>query len=165
MKITKFIVITIATLFAVGAFAGPPAPTVPTEGACAGLLKKSSLVTFPASEVEAVAGTFLGTPMVTLYLDFDNNLAYMTGTGESAATASGEEDRTSTELYTLLNGEVFTASVALAPQYAIEVEVATSLESPEGGDVIKLLLVPTNAGTTFFVQDTDGLFSGVCQKV
>ena len=103
--------------------------------------------------------------MVTLYLDFDNNLAYMTGTGESAATASGEEDRTSTELYTLLNGEVFTASVALAPQYAIEVEVATSLESPEGGDVIKLLLVPTNSGTTFFVQDTDGLFSGVCQKV
>ncbi|MDC1368724.1 hypothetical protein N8290_04115 [Pseudomonadales bacterium] len=157
MKIIRFITTTVATLVAASAFALPPAPVLPT-GACAGIVKLSSLVTFPASEVEANAGTLLGMPMVSVYFDFDNSLAYAYGSVETAAIASGAE-RTSAELFKLLDGDVFTMSVSLVPNYAIEVE-----SDVEGGD-FKFLMIPTNAGTTFFVQDTDGLYSGVCQKV
>jgi len=52
------------------------------------LIKKSSLVSFPASEAAATAPNLIGTPVVSVYLDFDNSLLYLGGMSE-LATGSG----------------------------------------------------------------------------
>ena len=162
MKTFTSLVLGLATLAAASAFAAPPAPALPT-GACAGILKKGSLQTFTAAETEALAGNFMGTPVITMFFDFDNSLAYLSGTGETAAEASGAEDRSNAAPVALIDGGVITASVSETYTYGIEAGIAF-LEDGET-DEIKLLLVPSNGGTTFFVQGLDSTFSGVCQQI
>ena len=162
MKTFTSLVLGLSTIAAASAFAAPPAPALPT-GACAGILKKSSLQTFTAAETEALAGNLMGTPVITMFFDFDNSLAYMSGTSETAAVASGEEDRSSMTASAIIDGGVITASVSETYTYGIEAGIAF-LEDGET-DEIKLLLVPSNGGTTFFVQGLDSTFSGVCQQI
>ena len=162
MKTFTSLVLGLSTLAAASAFAAPPAPALPT-GACAGILKKSSLQTFTAAETEALAGNLMGTPVITMFFDFDNSLAYMSATSETAAVASGEEDRSSSTASAIIDGGVITASVSETYTYGIEAGIAF-LEDGET-DEIKLLLVPSNGGTTFFVQGLDSTFSGVCQQI
>ena len=162
MKTFTSLVLGLSTLAAASAFAAPPAPALPT-GACAGILKKSSLQTFTAAETEALAGNLMGTPVITMFFDFDNSLAYMSAMSETAAVASGAEDRSSITASAIIDGGVITASVSETYTYGIEAGIAF-LEDGET-DEIKLLLVPSNGGTTFFVQGLDSTFSGVCQQI
>ena len=164
MKTFTSLVLGLSTIAAASAFAAPPAPALPT-GACAGILKKSSLQTFTAAETEALAGYYMGTPVVAMFFDFDNSIAYISGTGETAAEWSGDDDddRSIVKTSTIDDGAVITASVSETYTYGIEAGIAF-LEDGETGE-IKLLLVPSNGGTTFFVQGLDSTFSGVCQQI
>ena len=82
---------------------------------------------------------------------------------ETAAVASGDEDRSSSTPSAIIDGGVITASVSETYTYGIEAGIAF-LEDGET-DEIKLLLVPSNGGTTFFVQGLDSTYSGVCQQI
>ena len=163
MKTFTSLVLGISTLAVASAFAAPPAPALPT-GACAGILKKSTLQTFTASETQALSGNYMGTPVVSMYLDFDNDFAYLSGIGETAAEASGDEDFTSVEAFTVADGGVITASVSTTYTYAIEVSV-DFVDNEGEADQFNVLLIPSNGGTTFFVHGLDNTFSGVCQKI
>ncbi|MDA8952931.1 hypothetical protein N9H90_04100 [Pseudomonadales bacterium] len=105
----------------------------------------------------------MGTPVVTMFFDFDNSLAYLSGTGETAAEASGAEDRSNAAPVALIDGGVITASVSETYIYGIEVGIAWT-EDGESDD-LSMLLVPSNGGTTFFVQGLDSTYSGVCQQI
>jgi hypothetical protein len=163
MKTFTSLALGISTLVAASAFAAPPAPAVPT-GACAGILKKSTLQTFTASETQALSGNYMGTPVVSMYLDFDNGFAYLSGIGETAAEASGDEDFTSVEAFTVADGGVITASISTTYTYAIEV-IIDFVDNEGEADQFNALLIPSNGGTTFFVHGLDNTFSGVCQQI
>ena len=60
MKAFTSLALGISTLVAASAFAAPPAPALPT-GACAGILKESSLQTFTAAETQTLDGEYIGT--------------------------------------------------------------------------------------------------------
>jgi len=152
----------ISTLVAASAFAAPPAPALPT-GACAGILKKSTLQTFTASETQAMSGDYLGAPVISVYLDFDNGLSYLGGIDETAAEASGDEDFTSVEPFKI-TGAITTAAVSETYIYGVEVNV--DYTNNEGvADQINLLLIPSNGGTTFFTHELNNTKSGVCQQI
>tara|TARA_R110001632_G_scaffold142922_1_gene258877 strand:- start:296 stop:793 length:498 start_codon:yes stop_codon:yes gene_type:complete len=165
MKTFSYLILGISILGAASAFAAPPAPALPT-GACAGILKQSSLQTFTAAETEALAGYYMGTPVVAMFFDFDNSIAYISGTGETAAEWSGDDDddRSIVKTSTIDDGAVITASVSETYTYGIEVSVAFTDNDGEA-DNFNLLLIPSNGGTTFFVQGLDNTFSGVCQQI
>ena len=76
MKTFISLVLGISTLVAASAFAALPAPALPTV-ACAGMLTKNSLVTFPASDSQVQNNEYLGAPSAIMYMDFDNSLAYL----------------------------------------------------------------------------------------
>ena len=163
MKTFTCLALGISTLVAATAFAAPPAPAVPT-GACAGILKKSTLQTFTASETQAMIGDYLGIPVISVYLDFDNGLSYLGGIDETAAEASGDEDFTSVEPFILPEPGVLTASVSTTYPYAIEASIDYVDNAGEANQV-NVLLIPSNGGTTFFVQGLDNIYSGVCQQI
>ena len=60
MKAFTSLALGISTLVAASAFAAPPAPALPT-GACAGILKESTLQTFTAQK-RRHDGEYLGAP-------------------------------------------------------------------------------------------------------
>ena len=162
MKTFTSLALGISTLIAASAFAEAPAPELPT-GACAGMLTKNSHVSFPASDSEVQNAEYLGVPHVTMYLDFDNSLAYMDGIRESGAELSEQEDRSSFELYREIDDGVMTVSVSETYAYGLEVNISYTLE--DKADELDMLFVPTNGGTTFFVMVLDGHYKGVCQQI
>ena len=162
MKTFTSLVLGISTLVAASAFAAKPAPAVPT-GACAGMLTKNSLVTFPASDSQVQNNEYLGAPSVTMYMDFDNGLAYMDLVLETAAELSGEEDRSKIEVFKEMDGGAITVSVSETIAYALDVNISYTLEGK--AEDLPLLFVPTNGGTTFFVMGKNSPVKGVCQQI
>ena len=162
MKTFSSLILGVSTLAAASAFAAPPAPAVPT-GACAGMLTKNSLVTLPNSDSEVQNEEFLGVPHVTMYIDFDNGLAYMDGILETGAVLSGEEDRSTVELFSEIDGGALTVSVSDTYTYALDANISYTYE--DEAQELPFLLVPTNGGTTFFVMETTGVYKGVCQQI
>ena len=162
MKTFSSLVLGVSTLAAASAFAAPPAPAVPT-GACAGMITKNSLVTHPYSDSEVQNEEYLGAPHAIMYMDFDNGLAYMDGILETGAALTSEEDRSTVELFTEVDGGALTVSVSDTYTYALDVNISYTLE--DEAQELPLLFVPTNGGTTFFVMETGGVYKGVCQQI
>jgi len=168
MKTFSSLILSISILAAASAFAAPPAPTVPT-GACAGLIKKNSNVAHAASNVLSLAGTadeWLGELHASMYLDFDNSLAYVSVALEKAATSEQADeigDDTIIETVTLVDGAAFTIEVSQTRPYALDVSIPFSYLGEE--DTLSAMLIPTNSGTTFLFHELDGPTSGVCQKI
>jgi hypothetical protein len=162
MKTFTSLVLGISTLAVASAFAAPPAPALPT-GACAGMLTKNSHVTFPVSDSQVQNNEYLGAPSVIMYMDFDNSLAYMDLQLETAAALSGEEDRSTVELFKEMDGGAITVSVSETIAYALDVNISYTIEGRT--DNFGVLFVPTNGGTTFFVMGKDSPYKGVCQQI
>ena len=162
MKTFSSLILGVSTLAAASAFAAPPAPAVPT-GACAGMLTKNSLVTHPYSDSEVQNEEYLGAPHAIMYMDFDNGLAYMDVILETGAALTNEEDRSTVELVTEMDGGALTVSVSDTYTYALDVNISYTLE--DEAEDLPLLFVPTNGGTTFFVMETGGTYKGVCQQI
>ena len=162
MKTFTSLVLGISTLVAASAFAAAPAPELPT-GACAGMVTKNSHVTFPASDSQVQNGEYLGAPSVIMYMDFDNSLAYMDLQIEIAAELSGDEDRSTVEVFKEMDGGAITVSASETIAYALDVNISYTLEGK--AENLGLLFVPTNGGTTFFVMGKDSPYKGVCQQV
>ena len=162
MKAFTSLALGISTLVAASAFAAPPAPALPT-GACAGMITKNSLVTHPYSDSEVQNEEYLGLPHATMYMDFDNGLAYMDGILETGAALTAEEDRSTVEMWKEVDGGALTVSVSDTYTYALDVNVSYTLEDEE--QELPLLFVPTNGGTTFFVMEIGGTYKGVCQQI
>ena len=162
MKTFSSLILGVSTLAAASAFAAPPAPSVPT-GACAGMITKNSLVTHPYSDSEVQNEEFLGVPHAIMYMDFDNGLAYMDGILETGAVLSGEEDRSTVELFSEIDGGALTVSVSDTYTYALDANISYTYE--DEAQELPFLLVPTNGGTTFFVMETTGVYKGVCQQI
>jgi hypothetical protein len=161
MKTFTSLVLGISTLVATSAFAAPPAPAVPT-GACAGMLTKNSLVTHPYSDSEVQNEEYLGVPHVTMYMDFDNGLAYMDGILETGSVLMNEEDRSTVEALKEIDGGALTVSVSDTYTYGLDVNISYIYD--DEAQELPLLFVPTNGGTTFFVMETGGVYKGVCQQ-
>ena len=162
MKNFISLILGISTLVAASAFAALPAPELPT-GACAGILKESSLQTFTAAETQTLDGEYIGTPIASFYLDFDNSVAYISGIGETAAQGIGGEGFTSASPFKI-TGAITTAAVSETYIYGVEVNV--DYTNNEGvADQINLLLIPSNGGTTFFTHELNNTKSGVCQQI
>ena len=162
MKTFTSLVLGISTLVAASAFAAPPPPELPT-GACAGMLTKNSHVTFPVSDSQVQNNEYLGAPSVIMYMDFDNSLAYMDLQLETAAALSGEEDRSTIELWEEMDGGAITVSASETIAYALDVNISYTVEGK--AENFGVLFVPTNGGTTFFVMGKDSPYKGVCQQV
>jgi hypothetical protein len=162
MKTFTSLVLGISTLVAASAFAAAPAPELPT-GACAGMVTKNSHVTFPASDSQVQNGEYLGAPSVIMYMDFDNSLAYMDLQIEIAAELSGDEDRSTVEVFKEIDGGAITVSASETIAYALDVNISYTLEGK--AENLGLLFVPTNGGTTFFVMGKDSPYKGVCQQI
>ena len=162
MKTFISLVLGISTLVAASAFAALPAPALPTV-ACAGMLTKNSLVTHPYSDSEVQNEEYLGAPHAIMYMDFDNSLAYLDLVLEDAKRLSGEEDRSSLEVFKEIDGGAITVSVSETIAYALDVNISYTLEGK--AENFRLLFVPTNEGTTFFVMAKDSPYKGVCQQI
>ena len=162
MKTFTSLVLGISTLAVASAFAAPPAPALPT-GACAGMLTKNSLVTFPASDSQVQNNEYLGAPSLTMYIDWDNSLAYMDIVLETASELSGEEDRSTVEVFKEIDGGAITVSVSETIAYALDFNISYTID--DIAEELPLLFVPTNGGTTFFVMETGGVYKGICQQI
>ena len=162
MKTFISLVLGISTLVAASAFAALPAPALPTV-ACAGMLTKNSHVTFPVSDSQVQNNEYLGAPSAIMYMDFDNSLAYLDLVLEDAERLSGEEDRSSLEVFKEIDGGAITVSVSETIAYALDVNISYTLEGK--AENFRLLFVPTNEGTTFFVMAKDSPYKGVCQQI
>jgi hypothetical protein len=162
MKTFISLVLGISTLVAASAFAALPAPALPTV-ACAGMLTKNSLVTFPASDSQVQNNEYLGAPSAIMYMDFDNSLAYLDLVLEDAERLSGEEDRSSLEVFKEIDGGAITVSVSETIAYALDFNISYTIEGRT--DNFPMLFVPTNEGTTFFVMAKDSPYKGVCQQI
>ena len=162
MKTFSSLILGVSTLAVASAFAAPPAPAVPT-GACAGMITKNSLVTHPYSDPEVQNEEYLGVPHATMYMDFDNGLAYMDGILETGAVLTNEEDRSTVEEFTEIDGGALTVSVSDTYTYALDVNISYTID--DIAEELPLLFVPTNGGTTFFVMETGGVYKGICQQI
>jgi len=128
------------------------------------MINKGSLVTLPNSDSEVQNEEFLGVPHAIMYMDFDNGLAYMDGILETGAVLTNEEDRSTVELFTEMDGGAVTVSVSDTYTYALDVNISYTNGDGAAAE-LPLLFVPTNGGTTFFVMETTGVYKGVCQQI
>lgn len=167
-KLKSIFVAALAIMLPMALAAAPPAPELPT-GACAGVIKSNSHVAYSASNVLSLAGTVdegLGELHASIYLDFDNSLAYVSVALEKAATTEQVDetgDDTSVETVTLVDEEAFTIEVSQSRPYALNLSVPFSYLDEE--DILSAMLIPTNSGTTFLFHELNGPMSGVCQKI
>lgn len=167
-KLKSIFVAALAIMLPMALAAAPPAPELPT-GACAGVIKSNSHVAYSASNVLSLAGTVdegMGELHASIYLDFDNSLAYVSVALEKAATTEQVDetgDDTSVETVTLVDGEAFTIEVSQSRPYALNLSVPFSYLDEE--DILSAMLIPTNSGTTFLFHELNGPMSGVCQKI
>ena len=167
-KLKSIFVAALVIMLPTALTAAPPAPELPT-GACAGVIKSNSNVAHAASNVLSLAGTAdegLGELHASIYLDFDDSLAYVAVAIEKAATSEQVDetgDDTSVETVTLVDGDAFTIEVSQSRPYALNISVPFSYLDEE--DTLSAMLIPTNSGTTFLFHELDGPMSGVCQKI
>ena len=162
-KHASIFVAALATILSASLMAAPPAPELPT-GACAGIIKKSTLAAFTPTDLQALSPEGIGAPVISAYLDFDNSLFYLSATREFAADAdSTADDWTSSDLVVLADGEPFTIAVSTTHAFALQLDGSFTFEG-ETEDV-SALLIPANSGTTFFVQLAGSPETGVCQKI
>ena len=160
----KYLVSLAGISLSIAALAAPPAPELP-QGACAGLLKKNTLSSFSPSDLAARAGIKIGTPNIAMYFDFDNSLFYLNAIEESGAAAENQsaDDFTTTKTSIIADGNEFSVSVSTALPYALNVEGLMQYAGEE--EQIRLVFIPANSGTTFFVHGIDSPEAGVCQKI
>ena len=145
----------LTALAPLGAKAAPPNPTLPT-GACAGIVKDATLITYDFGDSFEGTGTH-----VSFYLDFDNLEAYITEVEQSVR--NGEEDSRS---LILAEGTPFSMTLSDDVPYAIT--GAFEIRDPETGEVdsVEGRLIPVNGGTTYFVEVLGGNpLTGICQKI
>jgi hypothetical protein len=127
------------------------------------MITKNSLVTHPYSDSEVQNEEYLGAPHAIMYMDFDNGLAYMDGILETGAVLTNEEDRSTVEEFTEIDGGALTVSVSDTYTYALDVNISYTID--DIAEELPLLFVPTNGGTTFFVMETGGVYKGICQQI
>lgn len=143
------------TLLAAQSFAQPPSVEIPT-GACAGLLKRSTLRTLDAATDHGPIESHYD-----IYLDFDNLLSYSTVVFEQL---SGGQDFARSIVFT--DGQPFTIERSTIAAYALDFR--TNVETAEQLFEIYGRLIPVNGGESFLMvtsSDTGTPFSGVCQKI
>lgn len=143
------------TLLAAQSFAQPPSVEIPT-GACAGLLKRSTLRTLDAATDHGPIESHYD-----IYLDFDNLLSYSTAVFEQL---SGGQDFARSIVFT--DGQPFTIERSTIAAYALDFR--TNVETAEQLFEIYGRLIPVNGGESFLMvtsSDTGTPFSGVCQKI
>ena len=163
MKFSKIVILSFLTnLCASPLLAAPPAPELPT-GACAGIIKKSTLAAFTPTDLQELSPEGIGAPVISAYLDFDNSLFYLSATREFATGDSTADDWTSSDLVVLADGEPFTIEASTTHAFALQFDGSFTFEG-ETEDV-SALLIPANSGTTFFVQLAGSPETGVCQKI
>ena len=100
---------------------------------------------------------------MTMYMDFDNGLAYMDLVLETAAELSGAEERFIIEVFKEMDGGAITVSASETIAYALDANISYTLEGK--AEDLPLLLVPTNRGITFFVMGKESPYKGVCQQI
>lgn len=143
------------TLLAAQSFAQPPSVEIPT-GACAGLLKRSTLRTLDAATDHGPIESHYD-----IYLDFDNLLSYSTIVFEQL---SGGQDFARSIVFT--DGQPFTIERSTIAAYALDFRA--NVETAEQLFEIYGRLIPVNGGESFLMvtsSDTGTPFSGVCQKI
>ena len=157
-------IVTTILLSSFAASAARPDPVLPT-GACAGLLKKTSVVTY--TDADSAAGRIGpdNVPYLHFYLDFDNGLADIGFMDERNRLGSDEEDvQTIKESALLTQDAVFSLKLSSTFRYALEFNIDYIQRNGESSST-QGLLIPTNGGATFLVTDLNGPFTGVCQKI
>ena len=157
-------IVTTILLSSFAASAAPPDPVLPT-GACAGLLKKTSVVTY--TDADSAAGRIGpdNVPYLHFYLDFDNGLADVGFVNERNRLGSDEDDvQTIKESAFLTQDAAFSMKLSTTFRYAIEYNINFLCTDGESCST-QGLLIPTNGGATFLVTDLNGPFTGVCQKI
>ena len=161
-----FITTIVTTIFlsSFAASAAPPDPVLPT-GACAGLVKKTSVVTY--TDADSAAGR-IGPDNVSyvhFYLDFDNGLADVGFMEERNRLGSDEDDgQTIQESALLTQDAVFSLKLSSTFRYALEFNIDYIERNGESSST-QGLLIPSNGGATFLVTFLNGPFTGVCQKI
>jgi len=143
------------TLLAAQSVAQPPSVEIPT-GACAGLLKRSSVRTLDAATDHGPIESHYD-----VYLDFDNLLSYSTVVFEQV---SGGQDFARS--FVFADGRPFTIEPSALAAYALDFR--TRVETSEQLFEIYGRLIPVNGGESFLMvtsSDTGTPFSGVCQKI
>ena len=158
---------TLTTLFFLNAFAAsaaPPDPALPT-GACAGLVKKTSVVTYTDADSAADRIGPDNVPYVHFYLDFDNGLADVGFMEERNRLGSDEGDgQTILESALLTQDAVFSLKLSSTFRYALELNIDYIERNGESRST-QGLLIPSNGGATFLVTFLNSPFTGVCQKI
>ena len=157
-------IVTTILLSSFAASAAPPDPVLPT-GACAGLLKKTSVVTY--TDADSAAGRIGpdNVPYLHFYVDFDNGLADIGFMNERNRLGSDEEDvQTIKESALLTQDAVFSLKLSSTFRYALEFNIDYIQRNGESSST-QGLLIPTNGGATFLVADLNRPFTGVCQKI
>ena len=164
MKISSSFALYFITLSAVTVFAAPPAPEVPS-GACAGVLTKSSSISYPVSDSQVQNNEYLGVPHATMYIDFDNSLAYLDVALETATDQFSDGDLSAIEIFEEFDGGAATVSISETIPYALDVNISYTNSEDGGAEDLPMLFVPTNGGTTFFVMLPEDPYKGVCQQI
>ena len=164
MKRFAKVIAAVISLISISASAAPPALQLPT-GACAGLVKKTSVVTY--TDADSAAGRIGpdNVPYLHFYLDFDNGLADIGFMDERNRLGSDEDDgQTIQESALLTQDAAFSLKLSSTFRYALEfnidyIELNGESSSTQG------LLIPSNGGATFLVTFLNSPFTGVCQKI
>ena len=163
MKRFAKVITAVIFLISVSAIAAPPAPQLPT-GACAGLVKKTSVVTY--TDADSAAGRIGpdNVPYVHFYLDFDNGLADVGFMEERNRLGSDEDGQTIQESALLTQDAVFSLKLSSTFRYALEFNIDYIQRNGESSST-QGLLIPSNGGATFLVTFLNSPFTGVCQKI
>ena len=146
----------LAALASLPVAAAPPDPQMPT-GACAGIAKRTTSITYSEGDRFGPRGTH-----VSFYIDFDNSLAYATAVQE---TSYGSNDFEVTSL-TIADGVPFSVAVSAAVPYALS--GSFEITNPETSEVeqISARFIPVNGGTTYLVEIFgNAAQTGVCQRI
>ena len=147
---------TLTTLFFLNAFvasAAPPELVLPT-GACAGLVKKTSIVTYTDADSATGKITSDNLPYAHFYIDFDNGLIDIGGVVERSRLLEGDDSE-----QTILDSALLTQDATLNL-------IDTSFTDLNGElTFLQGLLIPTNGAATFLVSFINQPVTGVCQKI
>ena len=164
MKRFAKVIAAVISLISISASAAPPALQLPT-GACAGLVKKTSVVTY--TDADSAAGRIGpdNVPYVHFYLDFDNGLADVGFMEERNRLGSDEDDgQTIQESALLTQDAVFSLKLSSTFRYALDFNIDYIERNGESSST-QGLLIPSNGGATFLVAFLNSPFTGVCQKI
>ena len=155
---------TLIFLNALVASAAPPELVLPT-GACAGLVKKTSIVTYTDADSATGKITSDNLPYAHFYIDFDNGLIDIGGVVERSRLLGGD-DSEQTILDSALLTQDATLNLKQSPTFRYAFEIDTSFTDLNGElTYLQGLLIPTNGAATFLVSFINQPVTGVCQKI